>query len=127
MDDDVVDLYLTSLLAPSPHHRARGEPGQSKSDRPGRYTPSTGRRVRHRQRVDAQALVGSCGPGGRGARLHRQFTVRQAVNAATVNARPLVAQRRDHFDGQISVTTRRGDTPCYACLFPADYPVRLVI
>ena len=53
------------------------------------------------------------------------FATRHAVNAACVtHAKPLVSGAAIGFDGQISVydtrDTRRADTPCYACVFPAD-------
>ncbi len=59
------------------------------------------------------------------------FETRHAVNAACVaHARPLVSGAAIAFDGQISVydtreapdtpDTRRGDAPCYACVFPAE-------
>ena len=50
------------------------------------------------------------------------FATRQAVNAACVRQqKPLVAGAAIGFDGQISVyDTRRADSPCYACAFPAN-------
>ena len=56
------------------------------------------------------------------------FATRHAVNAACVaHAKPLVSGAAIAFDGQVSVydtrdtrDTRRADTPCYACVFPAD-------
>lgn len=49
------------------------------------------------------------------------FTTRHAVNRACVaNRVPLVSGAAVRFDGQISVFDPRGDTPCYACLFPED-------
>jgi molybdopterin/thiamine biosynthesis adenylyltransferase len=53
------------------------------------------------------------------------FRTRQAVNAACVaHARPLVAGAAIGFDAQISVyDTRAPDTPCYACVFPAEATV----
>jgi molybdopterin/thiamine biosynthesis adenylyltransferase len=36
------------------------------------------------------------------------------------NRVPLVSGAAVRFDGQISVFDPRGDTPCYACLFPED-------
>jgi len=49
------------------------------------------------------------------------FATRQAVNAACVrHRRPLVSGAAIRFDAQISVyDTRRPDSPCYACIFPA--------
>jgi molybdopterin-synthase adenylyltransferase len=48
------------------------------------------------------------------------FATRHAVNRACVEQRkPLVSGAAVRFDGQISVfDMRRGDAPCYACLFP---------
>jgi molybdopterin/thiamine biosynthesis adenylyltransferase len=53
------------------------------------------------------------------------FATRQAVNAACVKHRkPLVSGAAIGFDGQVSVyDSRRGDQPCYACLFPPEAPV----
>lgn len=50
------------------------------------------------------------------------FATRHAVNRACVAARkPLVSGAAVRFDGQLSVfDLRREDTPCYACLFPAE-------
>ena len=49
------------------------------------------------------------------------FATRHAVNrACVVNRVPLVSGAAVRFDGQISVFDPRGDTPCYACLFPED-------
>ena len=49
------------------------------------------------------------------------FATRHAVNRACVaNRVPLVSGAAVRFDGQISVFDPRGDTPCYACLFPED-------
>jgi len=49
------------------------------------------------------------------------FATRHAVNAACVAARvPLVSGAAIRFDGQIAVfDSRRQDSPCYECLFPA--------
>ncbi|MEO8929029.1 MAG: HesA/MoeB/ThiF family protein [Caldimonas sp.] len=53
------------------------------------------------------------------------YATRHAVNAACVaHARPLVAGAAIGFDGQLSVyDTRSADSPCYACVFPADATV----
>ena len=56
------------------------------------------------------------------------FATRHAVNAACVkHAKPLVSGAAIGFDGQISVydtrdarDTQPADTPCYACVFPAE-------
>jgi molybdopterin/thiamine biosynthesis adenylyltransferase len=50
------------------------------------------------------------------------FATRHAVNAACVRqGKPLVAGAAIVFDAQISVyDTRRDESPCYACVFPAD-------
>jgi molybdopterin/thiamine biosynthesis adenylyltransferase len=49
------------------------------------------------------------------------FATRHAVNRACVAHKvPLVSGAAIRFDGQISVFDPRGDTPCYACLFPPD-------
>ena len=48
------------------------------------------------------------------------FTTRHAINRACVHhQKPLVSGAAIRFDGQISVyDLRRGDSPCYHCLFP---------
>ena len=48
------------------------------------------------------------------------FATRHAVNRACVaHGKPLVSGAAIRFDGQISVyDNRRGDLPCYACVFP---------
>ena len=48
------------------------------------------------------------------------FPARFAINAACVTARkPLVSGAAIRFEGQLAVfDARRGDSPCYACLFP---------
>ncbi len=50
------------------------------------------------------------------------FTTRHAVNAACVKHRkPLVSGAAIRFDGQVTVyDPRQADSPCYACVFPAD-------
>ncbi len=50
------------------------------------------------------------------------FATRQAVNAACVrHGRPLVSGAAIRFDGQLAVfDVRQPDSPCYACVFPAD-------
>jgi molybdopterin/thiamine biosynthesis adenylyltransferase len=54
------------------------------------------------------------------------FGTRHAVNAACVaHRRPLVSGAAVGFDAQIAVyDTRRADTPCYACIFPAEVTVQ---
>jgi molybdopterin/thiamine biosynthesis adenylyltransferase len=50
------------------------------------------------------------------------FATRHAVSRACVkHKKPLVSGAAIRFDGQISVfDARRADSPCYACLFPAE-------
>lgn len=50
------------------------------------------------------------------------FLTRHAVNRACVHHRvPLVSGAAIRFDGQLCVfDARRGESPCYHCLFPAD-------
>jgi len=80
------------------------------------------------QRVDAQALelmvpgvdvVLDCSDN---------FSTRHAINAACVRHRkPLVSGAAIGFDGQISVyDSRAPDSPCYACIFPAESTVEEV-
>ena len=56
------------------------------------------------------------------------FATRHAVNAACVaNRKPLVSGAAIGFDGQCSVfDSRNENTPCYACIFPADLHVEEV-
>jgi molybdopterin/thiamine biosynthesis adenylyltransferase len=53
------------------------------------------------------------------------FATRHAINRACVrHAKPLVSGAAIRFDGQISVfDLRRGDGPCYHCLFPEGQDV----
>ncbi len=50
------------------------------------------------------------------------FATRHAVNVACVrHRRPLVSGAAIGFDGQVSVyDSRDAESPCYACLFPAE-------
>ncbi|MFT5642691.1 MAG: molybdopterin/thiamine biosynthesis adenylyltransferase [Janthinobacterium sp.] len=52
------------------------------------------------------------------------FATRHAVNRACVRHKvPLVSGAVIRFDGQVSVfDQRKGDMPCYCCLFPEDLP-----
>ena len=56
------------------------------------------------------------------------FATRHAVNRACVAAgRPLVSGAAIRFDGQLAVfDARRGDSPCYQCLFPEGEDVEEV-
>ncbi len=56
------------------------------------------------------------------------FATRHAVNAACVaHRKPLVSGAAIGFDGQCSVfDSRNENTPCYACIFPADLHVEEV-
>jgi molybdopterin/thiamine biosynthesis adenylyltransferase len=50
------------------------------------------------------------------------FSTRQLINAASVrHGVPLVSGAAIRFDGQLAVyDPRQADSPCYACIFPAD-------
>ena len=50
------------------------------------------------------------------------FATRHAINRACfAHGKPLVSGAAIRFDGQVSVfDPRRDDSPCYACVFPAD-------
>ncbi len=63
------------------------------------------------RRVEAADVVLDCSDN---------FATRHAVNRACVELnKPLVSGAAVRFDGQVSVfDLRRGDAPCYACLFP---------
>lgn len=121
VDDDVVDL--TNLQRQIAH--TTGRVGQSKVESAAQAVRAINPLVSvHalRQRVDAQALDRLVAQADVVLDCTDNYRTRQAINAACVrSARPLVAGAAIRFDGQISVyDPRRGDTPCYACLFPPD-------
>lgn len=121
VDDDVVDL--TNLQRQIAHTTERV--GQSKVESAAQAVHAINPLVSvHalRQRVDAQALDRLVAQADVVLDCTDNYRTRQAINAACVrSARPLVAGAAIRFDGQISVyDPRRGDTPCYACLFPPD-------
>jgi molybdopterin/thiamine biosynthesis adenylyltransferase len=80
------------------------------------------------RRADAALLATLVGAADVVLDCSDNFATRQAVNAACVAARkPLVSGAAIGFDGQISVyDSRRGDQPCYACLFSPDTAVEEV-
>ena len=74
------------------------------------------------QRVDAQALERLVPGVDVVLDCSDNFATRHAINAACVRHRkPLVSGAAIGFDGQISVyDSRAPDSPCYACVFPAE-------
>ncbi|MFL9927384.1 molybdopterin-synthase adenylyltransferase MoeB [Herbaspirillum lusitanum] len=120
VDDDTVDL--TNLQRQIMHA----------TDRVGQLKVESGRQALQQinPEVQVQALAERLS-GERLAQLVAQadvvldcsdnFATRHAVNQACVqHGVPLVSGAAIRFDGQISVFDPRGDTPCYACLFPPD-------
>ncbi|WP_404301910.1 HesA/MoeB/ThiF family protein [Alicycliphilus denitrificans] len=121
VDDDVVDL--TNLQRQIAH--TSGRVGLAKVDSAAQAVRAINPQVSVqtvRQRVDAAALDALVAQADVVLDCSDNYRTRQAINAACVHhARPLVAGAAIRFDGQVSVyDPRRGDTPCYACLFPPD-------
>jgi len=121
VDDDVVDL--TNLQRQIAHTTERV--GHPKVESAAQAVHAINPHVRVdaiQQRVDAQALDALVAQADVVLDCTDNYRTRQAINAACVRAgRPLVAGAAIRFDGQVSVyDPRRGDAPCYACLFPPD-------
>lgn len=74
------------------------------------------------QRVDAAQLQALVAQADVVLDCSDNFTTRYAVNRVCLTLRkPLVSGAAIQFDGQVSVFDfRRGDAPCYNCLFPED-------
>ena len=121
VDDDTVDL--TNLQRQIAHSSARI--GQLKAES-ARYAL---------QQINPEIDIVALAERAAGARLGQlvqaadvvldcsdNFATRHAVNRACVEHRvPLVSGAVIRFDGQVSVfDPRRGDAPCYSCLFPQD-------
>ncbi|KQT09666.1 HesA/MoeB/ThiF family protein [Ramlibacter sp. Leaf400] len=121
VDDDSVDV--TNLQRQIAHAMARvGQPkAQSAREAIAALNPQVQVEALV-QRADA-ALLDRLVPGA-GVVLDccDNFATRQVVNAACFrHGVPLVSGAAIRFDGQLSVfDPRQPDSPCYACLFPAD-------
>jgi adenylyltransferase/sulfurtransferase len=74
------------------------------------------------QRLDAEAIDRLVGEAHVVVDCSDNFATRHAINRACVaHRRPLVSGAGVRFDGQVAVfDLRRGDSPCYHCLFPEE-------
>ncbi|HQQ69717.1 MAG TPA: molybdopterin-synthase adenylyltransferase MoeB [Alicycliphilus sp.] len=118
VDDDVVDL--TNLQRQIAHTTERvGWPKVESAAQAVRAINPLATVHAVRQRVDEAALGALVAQADVVLDCSDNYRTRQAINAACVRAaKPLVAGAAIRFDGQISVyDPRRGDSPCYACLF----------
>jgi len=121
VDNDTVDV--TNLQRQIAHNLARvGRPkAESARDTIGAINPDV--QVRPLvERADAARLDALVRDADLVIDCSDNFKTRHAVNAACVAQRkPLVAGAAIGFDGQVSVyDTRDAESPCYACLFPAE-------
>lgn len=121
VDHDAVDL--TNLQRQIAH--AMDRVGQPKADSAARSIAAINPDVRTVplvQRADEALLDALVAQADVVLDCTDNFRTRHAVNAACVrHARPLVSGAAIRFDGQVSVyDTRDAQSPCYACLFPAD-------
>jgi len=121
VDDDVVDL--TNLQRQIAHAVDRlGQPKvRSAAAAIARLNPEV-RVVAMQARADAPMLATLVAAADVVVDCSDNYATRHAVNAACVqHARPLVTGAAIRFDGQVAVfDTRTADSPCYACVFPAD-------
>jgi molybdopterin/thiamine biosynthesis adenylyltransferase len=121
VDHDTVDL--TNLQRQIAHTTARvGVPKvASAAQAIGAVNPEV-KVVALQERADAERLAVLVAEADLVLDCSDNFATRHAVNTACVaHGRPLVSGAAIGFDGQVSVyDTRRADTPCYACIFPAE-------
>jgi molybdopterin/thiamine biosynthesis adenylyltransferase len=121
VDDDVVDL--TNLQRQIVHAVDRlGQPKvQSAATAVANLNPDV-RVVGLRTRADPSALAALVAAADVVVDCCDNFATRHAVNAACVqHGRPLVSGAAIRFDGQVGTfDTRDTQSPCYACVFPAD-------
>jgi molybdopterin/thiamine biosynthesis adenylyltransferase len=121
VDDDVVDL--TNLQRQIVHAVDRlGQPKvQSAATAVANQKPDV-RVVGQRPRADPSALAAQVAAAEVVVDSCHHFATRHAVNAACVqHGRPLVSGAAIRFDGQVGTfDTRDTQSPCYACVFPAD-------
>ncbi len=127
VDDDAVDL--TNLQRQIAHTEARvGQPKvASASAAIAALNPEVQVRTVAR-RADEHLLAELARQADVVLDCSDNFATRQALNRACVaTRRPLVAGAAIGFDGQVSVyDLRRGDSPCYACIFPPSQAVEEV-
>ena len=130
VDDDTVDL--TNLQRQIAHTLARV--GQAKVSSAAQTIAAINpdiQVVALQERADATRLAALVAQADVVIDCCDNFATRHAVNVACVaHAKPLVSGAAIGFDGQVSVydtretrntrDTRRADTPCYACVFPAE-------
>jgi adenylyltransferase/sulfurtransferase len=76
------------------------------------------------ERLDPQRIAGLVAQADVVLDCSDNFATRHAANRACVaHRKALVSGAALRFDGQVSVfDLRRGDSPCYSCLFPEDAP-----
>jgi molybdopterin-synthase adenylyltransferase len=121
VDNDTVDV--TNLQRQIAHNLARvGRPkAESARDTIGAINPDV-QVLPLVERADAARLDTLVRDADLVIDCSDNFKTRHAVNAACVAQRkPLVAGAAIGFDGQVSVyDTRDAESPCYACLFPAE-------
>jgi molybdopterin/thiamine biosynthesis adenylyltransferase len=121
VDDDRVEL--TNLPRQIAHDLARiGTPKAESAAKSIAALNPTVRVATMVERADPERLLALVGDADVVVDCRDNFATRHAVNAACVrHAKPLVAGAAIGFDGQLSVyDTRRPESPCYACAFPAD-------
>ena len=124
VDDDTVDI--TNLQRQIAHTLARV--GQAKAASAAQTIAAINPEVKViglQQRADAGLLDTLVAQADVVLDCSDNFATRHAVNAACVKqAKPPVSGAAIGFDGQISVydtrDTQSADTPCYACVFPAE-------
>ena len=121
VDDDIVDL--TTLQRQIAHAVDRlGQPKvQSAATAIANLNPDV-RVFALRARVDAAKLAPLVAEADVVVDCSDNYATRHAVNAACVaHRKPLVSGAAIRFDGQVGTyDTRDAQSPCYACIFPAD-------
>lgn len=121
VDNDTVDL--TNLQRQIAHDMSRiGQPKVASAAKSIHEINPEITVVALQERADAQRLDALVAEADVVVDCCDNFATRHAVNAACVkHGRPLVSGAAIGFDGQISVyDTQRAESPCYACIFPAD-------
>ena len=120
-DHDVVDL--TNLQRQIIHHTAAiGAPKTHSAKKTlAGINPEVNVVALH-ERVDQNRLLHLVAEADVVLDASDNFSTRHALNQASIACRkPLVSGAAVRFDGQVTVfDLRRGDSPCYHCLFPAD-------
>ncbi|TSA52188.1 MAG: molybdopterin-synthase adenylyltransferase MoeB [Nitrosomonadaceae bacterium] len=120
-DQDVVDL--TNLQRQIIHHTAAiGAPKTHSAKKTlAGINPEVNVVALH-ERVDQNRLLQLVAEADVVLDASDNFSTRRALNQACIACRkPLVSGAAVRFDGQVTVfDLRRGNSPCYHCLFPAD-------